>query len=160
MTVSTTTNVLQDFRVYSQLPGPVKRWTAQGSVTGAAGAGNNILLFYFNPDQLVTFQPYVTLHSAYFSATVADPLDGMVFVGAGQWENQPQTHLYTLTTAIAQIGTWQAQVHQGISLGRVERGAVGAIECRFDEVNTSVMVLQLRGFISEFPILAPDHVWP
>lgn len=148
-----------DTRDYPQLPTGVSRWIASAGGTGGT-TGVATAVFQFNPQQNPDYLKYVTIdritlhvHSAELTAVGVHAWAELL-----NWEDTP-ADFYFATFQLGQInssviatGAWTDPT----TLGRMEKGTNGQISVAVQEIINAVYLMNLSGFISEFPILARD----
>lgn len=162
MSVSTTVRFGQDLhlrqRVFPQLPKGVTPFVGGGTVLGDSSGTNLTVDFQFNPDSLDNWQPYVAIDTISVQATVANPLNGRVFVDASSWEDVPTNvtrylaTLVPLLTSATTFGAIDTQVHY---LGRILKSSTGSIPMRFVNVDTSLLDISITGWLATFPFQPP-----
>ena len=142
---------------YREIESGVSLFSAQGAVTGAAGAGTQTVRFQTDPDSSDDYRQYVAITRATVHSTTAALNDNVsVRTTAGDFDRgityqipicllEPKV---TETSLSEMHGFWYGFVN----LGRVEAGKTGTINVVAQEVNGCVMEITLEGILSDHAI--------
>lgn len=148
-------------RTFLQLPEYVQPFQASGALTGDVSGGNWAMLFDFNPDALVEYQPYVAISEMSVYSTTVDPKTLYMQAPAGAWEdNSLPRVLYVVdpveTQDVRYVGI-QRMTHY---VGRGIAGNTNSLQVYGDNVDGAVVNITIRGWLSEMPFQAPDNLSP
>lgn len=122
------------------------------------------LNFNVNADR--SFASYVAVRDVMVRATVADPLNGYLWLPAADWERPSRSGLVgvvtppmiVITTVLASNAAFVGASHEWVMLGRAVTGTDATLNVEFDEVDTSVLTVYLNGLISDHPFTVPSDV--